>query len=391
MAKHPTIGDRAAWRLMYLVHSLDVGGTERLILDLVQRYRLEAAVSVCCLDRLGRWGEALKQQDIPVHCLDRQPGLDLRLVWRLGRLLRRERVTLLHCHQYTSFFYGALASVFSPATRVLFTEHGRAYPDIVSPKRKLANRALVRLADGMTCVSNAVKQALITLEGIPAERIDIIYNGVDTQRFAMSEESRLALRMEFGIAGEDPIVGTIGRLDPVKDHRMLLQAFARVRTRVPRAHLMIAGDGDMREPLEQSARSMGIDQAVSFLGFRSDVPRLLGLYDVFALPSRNEGMPVTILEAMSAGIPVVATAVGDNPYVVVNGVTGFICPPGDSVSFADALTSLLGDPITRQRMGHAGRERVLREFTAERMANNYRHVYEMLTRRGHACAVSLGS
>jgi len=305
--------------------------------------------------------------------------------------LRWERVSLLHCHQYTSFFYGALASVFSPATRVLFTEHGRGYPDIVSLKRKLANRVLVRLADGMTCVSNAVKQALVTLEGMPAERIEIIYNGVDTQRYAVSALPQLALRADLGITGEKLIVGTVGRLDPVKDHSMLLRAFASVHARIPRAHLVIVGDGEMRHTLEQLARALHIEHAVSFLGFRSDVPRLLGLYDVFALSSHNEGMPVTILEAMSAAVPVVATAVGDNPYVVVDGITGIICPPENSASFADALTSLLEDPIKRQRMGDAGRQRVLREFTTERMANNYWHVYEMLTRRGRACAVSLAS
>ena len=391
MAKQRIIGDRTALRLMYLVHSLEVGGTERLILDLVQQYRAEAVVSVCCLDRPGPWGEALRHRGIPVHCLKRQPGIDLGVVWRLGRLLRWERVSLLHCHQYTSFFYGALASLFSPATRVLFTEHGRAYPDIVSLKRRLANRVLVRLADGMTCVSNAVKQALVTLEGLPAERIEIIYNGVDTQRYAVFTLSRQALHAELGIAGEDLIVGTVGRLDPVKDHPMLLRAFARVHARIPRTHLVIVGDGAMRDTLEQLARALRIEHAVSFLGFRSDVPRLLGLYDVFALSSHNEGMPVTILEAMSAAVPVVATAVGDNPYVVVDGITGIICPPEDAASFADALTSLLEDPSKRQRMGNAGRQRVLREFTAERMAHNYWQVYEMLTRRGRACAVSLAS
>jgi glycosyltransferase involved in cell wall biosynthesis len=378
-------------RLMQLVISLEIGGTERLVADLARRLRVEADITLCCLDRLGVWGEELQREGIPVHCLRRSPGVDLRTVWRLGRLLRRHRIDILHCHQYSALFYGALASLLSPSTKVLFTEHGRAYPDIVSRKRALGNLALARLADGITSVSHAVRQALVDFERLPARRIQVVYNGVEPQLYTAPLETAAFQRVALGIAPEELAIGTVGRLDPVKDHLTLIEAFAIVRQHLPQVKLFIVGDGEMRVQLECAIRTHHLTHAVSILGFRADVPSLLAAFDVFALSSRNEGMPVTILEAMAAGLPVVATAVGDNPSIVEDGMTGRLCPCGEPGQFAHTLIELLRDESARRRMGIAGRERVLQHFTSERMLKQYRSIYDSLMGNNSLCAVSLDS
>jgi sugar transferase (PEP-CTERM/EpsH1 system associated) len=354
-------------RILYLVHSLDIGGTERLVVDLVQRFREEADVRVCCLDRLGVWGEELRCLGIPVTCLNRRPGFDFSVIWRLGRLLRGLQPLVLHCHQYPAFFYGACASLFSRQTKVLFTEHGRFHPDIVSFRRRLANRGLTRLADGITSVSHAVKQAMVAQEGIPAERIQVVYNGVRPERFAGAGEQRQAVRNSLHLEGGAFVIGTVGRLDPIKDHPMLLQAFARVHAQRGHARLLIIGEGGSREALEAQTRALGLQPAVQFLGSREDIPNRLAACDVFALSSLSEGMPVTILEAMAAGLPVVATAVGDNPCLVLDGVTGLLCPAGDPGAFSAALIRLLEQEPLRRQLGRDGRQRVLQNFTGDRI------------------------
>lgn len=378
-------------RLMQLVLSLEIGGTERLVVDLARRLRGETEIALCCLDRLGVWGEELQREGIPLYCLQRRHGVDLRAVWRLGGMLRRQRIDLLHCHQYSAFFYGALASVLSPSTKVLFTEHGRAYPDIVSRKRALGNRLLAPLADGITSVSQAVKLALVNLEQLPARRIQVVYNGVEPRLYTVPPETAAVQRAALGIAPNELAIGTVGRLDPVKDHLTLIEAFVIVRRQLPQVKLFIVGDGEMRATLERAIRLHHLEQAVSILGFRADIPLLLSAFDVFALASRNEGMPVTILEAMAAGLPVVATAVGDNPSIVEDGTTGRLCPSEQPGQFAQGLIELLRDESARRRMGIAGRERLLQRFTSERMLKQYRSIYDSLMENDSLCAVSLDS
>ena len=367
--------------LIYLVHSLDIGGTERLVVDLVRRFRMESEVTVCCLDHAGVWGEELSREGVPVTTIGRKPGIDVAAVWRLGKLFRRHCHVLVHCHQYPAFFYGVLGAFFAPGASVLFTEHGRAYPDIVSRRRRLVNRLLVRRTARLTSVSHAVKEALVALDGMPADRIRVIHNGIDPERYIIREDVATAQRMALGVGRGELVVGTLGRLDPVKDHLTLLRAFAQVRAAVPEARLLIAGDGETRSSLEEAVQSLHLGKAVSLLGFRTDVSQLLAAFDVFVLPSRNESMPVTVLEAMAAGLPVVATAVGDIPKIVVNEVTARLCQPADPDSLADVLIQLLRDSALRRRMGLAGQERLKQYFTTDRMVDDYRAIYRELVAR----------
>jgi glycosyltransferase involved in cell wall biosynthesis len=196
---------------------------------------------------------------------------------------------------------------------------------------------------------------------------------------AVNMQAAARVRQIFDVPIDVPLVGSVGRLHPQKDFATLLAAIAQVRKRIPTVRLLLVGDGELRDELESQSRSLGLSEIVTFAGSRTDVPEILAAVDVFTLSSLWEGMSNAALEAMAAGLPVVATAVGGTPEVVVDEVTGLLVPPHDPTSLAGALTTLLREPALRRRMGQAGRERVQEQFSVERMVCRTEALYtEML-------------
>jgi sugar transferase (PEP-CTERM/EpsH1 system associated) len=210
--------------------------------------------------------------------------------------------------------------------------------------------------------------------GVPPERIRQLYSGVDVHRFCPDHGSTAAG------ADDQVVIGTAGRLDPVKNQAALVDALRRIHDRDPgragRLKLIIVGDGPLRAGLEQRVQAAGLQKQVSLLGARQDVPALMRGMDVFALPSTNEGISNTVLEAMASGLPVVATRVGGNPELVVDGVTGMLVAPGDDASLAEALARYAGDPLLRRAHGAAGRARAVEEFSIEAMMKRYCDLYD---------------
>jgi glycosyltransferase involved in cell wall biosynthesis len=200
-----------------------------------------------------------------------------------------------------------------------------------------------------------------------------IYNGVDVEKYC-SGNGRDRIRFEIGLAADIPLVGVVGRLDPIKDHLTLFRAFEAVRTVLPEARLLVVGDGPERERLENRA-----GDGVIFLGNRSDVPEILRALDLFILPSLNEGISNTILEAMATGIPIVATRVGGNPELVEDGRTGILVKAGDLQSIASAILRYLQHADLRARHGEAGRQNVLKRFSIEAMVRSYEAVYRRVS------------
>jgi glycosyltransferase involved in cell wall biosynthesis len=215
--------------------------------------------------------------------------------------------------------------------------------------------------------------------GRPAAKVTTIQNGVDLDRF--SRASRSEARAALGVPDDTLVVGTVGRLDPVKDQSGLIRAFAGALPFHPGALLMIAGDGPCRAELAGVVRSLGLEQRVRLLGERKDVPNVLAGLDVFVLPSIAEGMSNTVLEAMASGLPVIATQVGGNPEMVEDGVSGLLVPARDPGALTAALRSYLSDPHLRSLHGKASRERVFRDFSLARMNGAYDHLYRHLLLR----------
>lgn len=300
---------------------------------------------------------------------------------RLVREIRSEEAAVFHAHLPWALRcdWGLLAADLARVPAVIATQ--QLFRPISSPREILRQWVLSGRVDRYIAVSEDMARRLRATPLFPARKVEIIRNAVDVHRFRQQSDG--ALRRQLGGVPARPIVLALARLDAQKGLFDLLEAAARV----PEANFVIAGEGKERESLEDKARMLAIDGRVLFLGHRDDVPELLASCDLFVLPSLYEGFPLSVLEAMAAGKPVVATAIGGTEEAVINGGTGLLVPPHDPAALAAAIRSLLSDPPLGRRLGLAGRERALREFSAEKMVQEVSELYErVLSRRRAASA-----
>ncbi|WP_437278635.1 glycosyltransferase [Sorangium sp. So ce375] len=367
-------------KVAHVVLSLNVGGLERVVLRLLDRMaRDRFAPVVCALEEPGALAEELARLGVPLVVIPRGPGLDPGLPVRLAAWLRREGIRLVHTHNPGPHLYGALAAGFARAAallggagpRVVHTKHGRNYP---KEKRKvLVNRLAAALTDRVVAVSDDARAVALEVEHVDPAKVVTILNGVDTDVFRPGDAG--AARARLGVPATGYHVGCVARLSPEKDHATLLDAFARLCAVRPDARLTLIGDGSERPALEAQAARLGLGGAVVFAGTRGDVAELLPAFDVFALASLTEGISLTLIEAAAAGLPIVATRVGGNPEIVLEGETGLLVPPGAPETLAAALEAVAvrGD---RAEMGLRGRARVMERFGLDRMARAYEDLYD---------------
>jgi glycosyltransferase involved in cell wall biosynthesis len=373
-------------RVGFVLHIMQVAGAEVLVSETIRRLGNRIEPTIFCLDGVGLLGERLQSQGVPVIPLGRRPGRDWRVVWRLGRELRDRQIDVLHAHQYTPFFYAALARAAGKRdARLILTEHGRNFPDVVSPLRRAVNRfALDHLADAVNACCGFSAKALARVDGFSARRIEVLENGIELERYGETKGTCRDQAERRRAVGLDPLrryVATVARFHPVKDHATLLRAFQLVAGARSDVDLLLVGDGSLRAALQEQARALGLCERVHFLGVRSDVPAILSAVDVMALTSFSEAASLTILEAMASRVPVVATAVGGNPEMVRDGVDGLLVPRGDHAAVATALLQLLDNPESAAAMGAAGRARVEQRYQLERTVENYWKLYERLCPR----------
>jgi glycosyltransferase involved in cell wall biosynthesis len=358
---------------MQLVLSLAPGGTERLTIELVNRLSDRFRMIVCCLDEAGEWASELTDHGVPVVPLHRAAGFHPSLGRRVAKLAASHGATVVHCHHYSPFVYGRIASVLNPRLGLVFTEHGRLSDAPPKTKRKVANIVLSRLPGAVFAVSAALKRHMVA-EGFRTDRVGVIYNGIDPGS-PPTEDERHQARQLLGFADEAFLIGAVARLDSVKDLPTLIKAVALARSRVPSTRLVIVGDGDERSALASEIRRLRVEDIVTLTGYRSDVRHLFPAFDVLVNSSISEGVSLTILEAMAAALPVIATAVGGTPEVVLHGVTGLLVEPRAPTAIADAVAQLACSPTLRAAFGAAGRARVERAFTIERMVADYAREY----------------
>lgn len=354
---------------------MGMGGAEQVITNLVEHTdKTRYAVSILCLEEpVGAFGKQLMEKGVQVASFRRKPGFDTSLVGQIRRYLKRHQVAILHCHQYTPYVYGLSAAVFT-STKVIFTEHGRFFPDKRRRKRVLLNPLLNRFTAYITAISVATKDALIQYENFPSEKIKVIYNGLDDVRYLLPPD--VGLKKELGLPISARIMGTVGRLDSIKNQKMMIKALRQVRVSYPETVLLIVGDGPERRNLEAFVAELGLTSHVIFTGFREDVHRFFSLMDVFLLTSFSEGTAMTILEAMASGLPTIVTDVGGNPEIVEAGKTGFVIPSDDEKALADRVLSFFNNPNTMKIMGQAGRAHFENHFTVDKMVQAYEAIYE---------------
>lgn len=369
-------------RIAFVLHTMNVAGAEVLVHETIRRLCDALQPVVFCLDAVGEIGTQLQAEGVGVVCFRRRPGRDLGVAWRMAKAIRERRIELVHAHQYTPFFYAALARVLSGnRSRLILTEHGRHYPDVVSPPRRAVNRLFLdRLADAVNAVSAFSARALCGKDGFAGRRIEVIANGIDVARYQGTSD-RAALRRQLGLEPSRRYVINVARCHPVKDQATLLRAFANVAGAWADVDLLIAGDGVLRAELEEQARALGVAGRVRFLGVRHDVPELLQASDVFALTSLSEAASLTLLEAMASRLPVVVTNVGGNPEIVRHGQEGLLAPRGDAAAIAQALRALLQESARAKLLGEAAAQRVREHYRLEQTVARYHTLYRRVLGR----------
>lgn len=375
--------------IIQVVLSLEVGGTERLVLELARRLSDLGPMSIVCLDEPGRLAEEARGRGIDVTALGRRPGFDLKLGRRLARLARERGAGLLHCHQYSPFIYGALAGLWDRGLAVIATEHGRLAGERPRLKRRLANALFSRLPQGLYAVSEDLRRSMIG-EGFSSERLEVITNGVEVGP-APSEEQRREGRALLGLEASATVVGSVARFDPVKELTVAVAGFEALAKVDPQARLVLVGDGAEEARIREEVARRGLAEQVVLPGYRADARAIMAGFDIYLNSSQSEGISLTLLEAMAAGLPIVATRVGGNPEVVIDGRTGILVARGDAAAAGAALRSLAGDPARARSLGAAGRARLEERFSLEAMIAAYRRVYRRALEGAEPCAASAGS
>ena len=365
-----------------VITRLNIGGPGRQALLLTRELNERFPTTLVAGIPPAREGE-LRDPAVPVHRIPLvrpvRPHLDAQAVRRVRRLLVETEAALLHTHTAKAGSVGRLAArTLDRRPRTVHTFHGHVLDGYFSPAVRRAfievERRLARHTDVLVTVSAEVRDDLLDLGIGRPEQYRVINLGFDLRPFLAVEGPTGALRGRIGVGADVPLVGVVGRLVPIKDLETLLAAVAQL----DETHLAVVGDGELRGHLERRARDMGVAARVHFTGWVPDVPSALGDIDVVALSSRNEGTPVSLIEAAAAGRPVVATRVGGVPLVVKSGVTGYLTAPGDAGEMATLLRRLLADGRQRAAMGAAARSYARDQFDQRRLLADIAELYEEL-------------
>jgi glycosyltransferase involved in cell wall biosynthesis len=358
-------------RILFLSSSSGPGGAERVLSKLAASVDRERYSPIVGLFRPGWLRDECDRHGVPTRILPSPGNLDIAWVRTCLRLLRQERVALIHSHEFDANVHGALAAWIAGIPQIA-TIHGKHYY-WERARRRFAYRCVSRWAK-MVTVSEDLRSFVSTNVGIPAHRLQTLYNGIeilpDVEDAAVEQ-----LRNELGINPEDQVIGSVGSLYPVKGHQFLVDALPAVFRARPRTVVVIVGRGELDVALKDQVKRLGLEGKVHFLGLRQDIPRLLALMDVFVMPSLSEGLSIALLEAMAARKPVVTTRVGGNPEIVVDGETGYLVPVEDSHSLASAIFHMLTNPDQAIRFGENGRRRVEERFSLATMAEGYQKLY----------------
>ena len=371
-----------AAHVLHLIDGLKIGGAEILLRELsVGLVRRGFHVSIG-YSSSGPLVQELAALGLSLTRLPRLMRIDPLLFFGMISLIRRESPQIVHTHLFKSDFHGRLAARIAGTPVVVSTLHS---VDRWAQERSLGRSYgwTARFADRLIAVSEDVRRFHVAQTGVSEEKLVIIENGVDIGRFAGLESAGRAIRKELGFDHTALVFGIVGRLTPPKDHSTFLKAAELILQKAPQARFLIVGDGPLRKDLALQAQKIGLGEALIFTGLRKDIPAVLAALDVLVFSSLWEGLPVALLEGMSAARPVVATAVGGIPEVVVPDKSAFLVPPGDADALAQACLRLASDSATRRSMGQAGLERVVARYSLDVMIDRTAVLYaKLLQERG---------
>ena len=351
-------------RVVHVVTTLNVGGLEKVVLDLVRcRTRALFDAHVICLDTAGAVERGFREQGVQVETIGTDGSVPRRIL-RLARRLRHVRPHVVHTHNPQAHLHGAWAARMAKVPVVVHTKHGRGVAEgrLVGTFSRLASAWTSRVV----AVSEDAARVARDIERVPAGKLLVIHNGIDIERFSFRET-----RPDW--TGGRAV--TVGRLDPIKDQATMLRAVRLVVDKMPGFRLDVVGDGPSRPELETARSALGLDSHVRFHGYREQVGPYLASADFFILSSISEGAPLALLEAMASGLPGVATDVGGIREVIVPDETGYLVPAQSPEALADAMLRIQAEPGRLDRMGRAARRRVEEQFSLCSVVGRYEDLY----------------
>lgn len=362
--------------VLLLTHIMDRGGGAEEVVAHIAR-RLDRSLYrpiVGCLWWGGSYAKELEAEGVQVLVVNQWDIGKWRALMKMTEFMKRENVAIAHTHMFMSNTWGRMAALLAKVPVIVATEH--LVRDYMKPaKHFVPDLVLSWGTDRIIAVSERVRQTYIDGSWIRPGKIETLYNGIDLGKFS-PRPADASLRSQLCPDGAGPVVGVVARFVEQKGHLYLFEAARQVVKEFPGVRFLLLGDGPLKEMLAEKARQYGIQENMVFAGIRHEMPDIYPLMDISVLSSLAEGFSITVLESMASGVPVVVTDVGGNREIVVDGLTGYIVPPGEPGPLAESILSLLRDPAKRRAMGEAARERVVsRGFTLERFIENIEMLY----------------
>ena len=358
---------------MQITHDLAIGGLQQVVVNICRTInRDKFDISVLCLRSLGEFVPEVEKMGIKVFYLPQKKGTDYFSFLKVAKILRREKIDVIHTHNTQPFIDGTIGALLSGAKTIIHTDHARDFPD----KRRymFAEYVMSKFAYRVVGVSEHTSANLINYEKISQAKVMTIWNGIYGPKYDIKID-RNKKRQELGIKNKGPIIGLGVRLTEQKGITYLLQAMPQVIKSFLDITLIIAGDGKLKSYFQNEAVELGIADNVLFLGTRLDIPELLNLFDVYVLPSLWEGMPMVLLEAMAAGCPVIATDVGGVFRVIDHKQNGLLVAPRNPDQFAKSIVKLLSDESLRRKYAQNGQSKFIDKFSADAMTRQYEKLY----------------
>lgn len=369
-------------RVMHLVHQLGAGGAENGIINIVNNIdQHNFQISIATFVDGGALSQRVQQEKCERFTLNKREGNDLLLPFKLRKLFQTWQPHILHTHAWGTLCEGVIGAKLARIPIIIHGEHGTIQE---KPINVFVQRQFWRMTNHVLSMSNEHRQRLSSIIGFPESRIVVIPNGVASNCFSNCLDKQSA-KKKLGFPPDSFIIGTVGRLVPIKNQKMLIKAFASIAEQYPDTRLLMVGDGPLREELATLAATLNVSSRVTFAGRRNDVPKQLQAMDLFVLPSLSEGMSNTLLEAMSTGIPVIATNVGGNPEVITNRISGMLVKSDDPCQLAATISKLIDNKKLRIQMGQEGRKQIEIKFSLAAMVGNYENLYETLYEGNKRC------
>lgn len=360
--------------VLFVLPSLGLGGSERVVLTLCRHLKRNQYPSVVCAFKGGPLEKEMEDSGIPVHVLHRRDGIDLSLIWKLVGLIRRYRIEVVNSHHFVSLFYSFWASRWT-ATAHLHTEHSRWEMERLPFFWNWWFRFFLKRIDGVSAVSTATYEHLREFYNLSSQHVFLILNGIDVNQFASADPIQ---RGSIGLMPDDIVLGSVGNLRSEKNQRLLIEALAVLkRSRLP-IRVVLVGGGPCEEELQQLAINLGVERQVVFLGPRTDTASLYRTFDIYCLTSHYEGLPLSILEAMAAGVPVIGTNVLGIRDVITHHDNGLLVSHLDPQELAQAILTLMGDQTLGQALAARAGRIVREQYSLPVFIRRYEDLFDRL-------------